>query len=101
MRSTINNRKDLNLSSSDFCIEGAIEFLDNPNSKSLKSAFNWSKTPQGFTYWSEIYGLLNRDPLEKVPDKAIVQVQRWVIDFLMMKRRDQVNNGIRNGNLLT
>lgn len=59
--------------------EHALKFLENPNSDSLDLAFSWESTPQGEDYWGDIHDSLDDDPPERVPDEAIMQVQRWVI----------------------
>lgn len=59
--------------------EHALEFLENPDSDSLDVAFTWADTPQGETYWVCIRESLLDDPSAKIPDEAIMQVQKWVI----------------------
>lgn len=59
--------------------EHALKILEKPNADSLDIAFSWESTPQGEDYWSDIYESLNDDPPERIPDEAIMQVQKWVI----------------------
>lgn len=63
--------------------EYALKFLENPNSYSLDLAFSWESTPQGEDYWGDIHDSLNDDPPERIPDEAIMQVQKWVITSYM------------------
>ena len=55
--------------------EYTINFLKNPNKRSLNYAFEWSSTPQGVDYWYRISLLESH----KVPEEAIIQLQKWVI----------------------
>ena len=55
-----------------------INFLKNPNRDDLDCAFKWRLTPQGHDYWCYIYHCLC-NPRYKVPEKAIIQLQKWVI----------------------
>ena len=62
----------------DFNRGRVINFLKNQNSHDLHCAFRWSSTPQGDGYWYYIYNCLGHS-LYKVPEKAIIQLQNWVI----------------------
>lgn len=57
-----------------------LNFLTHPNSPDLDDGFDWVSTPQGHDYWEEINTPLyyNRSSY-KVPDEAIIQLQKWVI----------------------
>ena len=57
----------------------AIWFLNCFHPSHLQKAFAWHSTPQGHDYWFDIYKNLNIDPEYVVPDKAIIQIQKWVI----------------------
>lgn len=60
----------------DFNRERVISYLNNPNRSDLQRAFSdWRSTPQGYDYWYSIYHLNSH----KVPEKAIIQLQKWVI----------------------
>ena len=63
----------------DFDRNYVLEFLKYFHPSHLQKAFAWIHTPQGFTYWSNIYGNLKIDDEYVVPDKAIIQIQKWVI----------------------
>ena len=62
----------------DFNRESVINFLSNPNIDDLEEAFDLWDTPQGHYYWGRIYSNLF-DYSYKVPEKAIIQLQKWVI----------------------
>lgn len=62
----------------DFNRGRVINFLKNPNKHDLKCAFIWRPTPQGHDYWFYIYNCLCHSRY-KVPKKAIIQLQNWVI----------------------
>ena len=53
----------------------AISYLNKPNHSDLEWAFDWKSTPQGYDYWRSIARL---EP-DKVPEQAIIQLQKWVI----------------------
>jgi hypothetical protein len=58
----------------------AIKFLETFEVKFLDLSFIWTGTPQGWHYWQGIRGNLNiKTPGYKVPDKAIIQIQKWII----------------------
>jgi uncharacterized protein Yka (UPF0111/DUF47 family) len=57
----------------------ALGFLNTFSSHNLDNAFAWIYTPQGFLYWSDIYQNLEDNSDYVVPDKAIIQIQKWVI----------------------
>jgi len=48
----------------------------------LGGAFNWHKTPQGYGYWYNIF--CKNKPLT---DKAIIQLQKWVIIYLEQNQK--------------
>lgn len=56
-----------------------IKFLQEPCLSNLITAFNWATTPQGDDYWNEIAVTAQRNKKYKVPDEAIIQLQKWVI----------------------
>jgi len=59
--------------------ESAINFLNEPNWSDCDDMFIWASTPQGeHDYWCYIYHCLC-NPRYKVPEKAIIQLQKWVI----------------------
>ena len=62
----------------EFKRESVINFLKNPNRDDLEFGFSWSSTPQGPNYWCYIYNCLCNSRY-KVPDEAIIQLQKWVI----------------------
>jgi hypothetical protein len=58
----------------------ALKFLKTYSHCDLHGAFTWSDTPQGDAYWRNIiYNSLRDNPKYVVPDKAIIQIQKWVI----------------------
>ena len=59
--------------------DNALEFLKTFSPHNLDNAFAWIYTPQGFRYWSDIYQNLEDNSDYVVPDKAIIQIQKWVI----------------------
>ena len=59
--------------------ESAIKFLNEPNWRDCNGMFTWASTPQGEDYWWDISDYLGVDPGYKVPDEAIIQLQKWVI----------------------
>jgi hypothetical protein len=67
----------------DFNRDCALKFLKNNSSCDLQRAFHWGGTPQGDDYWYNIYNSLNNNPNYNpkyvVPDKVIIQIQKWVI----------------------
>lgn len=58
-----------------FIRKRVISYLNNPNYTDLFHAFRWSSTSQGMDYWRS-FALL--EP-HKVPEQAIIQLQKWVI----------------------
>ena len=64
----------------DFNRELVIKFLNTLNSNYLEKAFFWWDTPQGINYWDRIYYLSLSDLRSyTVPEEAIIQLQKWVI----------------------
>jgi hypothetical protein len=63
----------------DFDRNYALRFLKSFSPLDLHDALAWIHTPQGFTYWCNIYKNLKNDDEYVVPDKAIIQIQKWVI----------------------
>ena len=59
--------------------ERAIKFLNEPDWSDFDSMFIWASTPQGEDYWLEIFDYLCADSEYKVPEEAIIQLQKWVI----------------------
>ena len=59
----------------EFNRERVISFLNNPNYTDLAESFRWDLTPQGSLYW---YSTARLEP-HKVPEQAIIQLQKWVI----------------------
>ena len=57
----------------------ALEFLKTYSDYSLNEAFHWDTTPQGGSYWANICIDLRHKSKYVVPDKAIIQIQKWVI----------------------
>jgi site-specific DNA-adenine methylase len=55
--------------------ERVISYLNKPSYTNLICAFGWHSTPQGWDYWHSI-SLLKP---HKVPEFAIIQLQKWVI----------------------
>jgi hypothetical protein len=60
--------------------ETAKEFLKNPSLTLLDKAFKWASTPQGEFYWEEISEGLEDGSIERVPDEAIIAIQKWIIN---------------------
>jgi hypothetical protein len=62
----------------------ALEFLETYFCDNLPKAFSWGDTPQGYEYWRNIYNSSIRNNFEcVVPDKAIIQIQKWgILSFL-------------------
>lgn len=56
-----------------------IMFLENPSFGALDKAFIWSSTPQEGEYWTEIADEVDFNEKYKVPNEAIIQLQKWVI----------------------
>jgi hypothetical protein len=55
----------------------AIKFLKNWDIGYLNVAFEWKGTPQGDTYWGEVYNqLVDSGNLD---DQNIIQIQEWII----------------------
>ena len=59
----------------------ALEFLKTYSRYELQRSFLWDSTPQGDEYWRDIYDsiFLSVNLEYVVPDKAIIQIQKWVI----------------------
>jgi hypothetical protein len=57
----------------------ALKFLKTYSGHDLQRAFYWEDTPQGDDYWFNIYDSLENNSKYVVPDKAIIQIQKWVI----------------------
>ena len=70
-----------------FDLDYALSFLDEPNYGDLDGMFEWSRTIQGASYWSNIHNNLEELSDYKVPDEAIIQIQKWVIQFYRNKQR--------------
>jgi hypothetical protein len=64
-----------------FRVDRALEFLKTYSKDDLNSAFNGNDTPQGHGYWANIWNSLFDDPEYVVPDKAIIQIQKWIIIY--------------------
>lgn len=62
----------------DFNRELVIKFLNTSNSNYLEKAFFWWDTPQGINYWDRIYYSSDLRSYT-VPEEAIIQLQKWVI----------------------
>jgi hypothetical protein len=78
----------------DFILDRALSFLDCPNFLDLVTMFTWHSSPQGQVYWEDLYTEMNNyqsesgdNPDYKVPDEAIIQIQKWVIEFYRNKLR--------------
>lgn len=57
-----------------------LKFLTNLDCSDLRGGFIWRDTPQGFDYWNKICHSLSLNKSQyKVPDEAIIQLQKWVI----------------------
>ena len=57
-----------------------LKFLSDPNTNGLYCGFSWKSTPQGIHYWHKISdSLCILKSSYKVPDEAIIQLQKWVI----------------------
>jgi hypothetical protein len=69
----------------DFKLDPALSFLDCPTTWELSNMFDWDKSPQGFRFWHIILDNLEQDSDYKVPDEAIIQIQKWVIEFYRNK----------------
>jgi hypothetical protein len=69
-----------------FDLDYALSFLDEPNSGDLDNMFYWHITPQGISYWGNLHSELEENPNYKVPDEAIIQIQKWVIEFYRNKQ---------------
>ena len=70
----------------DFKLDHALSFLDCPNSLDLADMFTWGISPQGEVYWEDLHSELCENSDYKVPDEAIIQIQKWVIEFYRNKR---------------
>jgi hypothetical protein len=69
----------------DFILDHALSFLDCPNFLDLDNMFTWHSSPQGRVYWEDLHSELGDNPDYKVPDEAIIQIQKWVIEFYRNK----------------
>lgn len=69
----------------DFQLDHALSFLDCPNSFDLDDMFTWGISSQGEDYWEALHSELDENPDYKVPDKAIIQIQKWVIQYYRNK----------------
>lgn len=56
-----------------------IMFLENPSFGALDKAFLWYTAPQGELYWSDIADEVDFNKKYKVPNEAIIELQKWVI----------------------
>jgi hypothetical protein len=65
----------------DFDLDCTLSFLDSPNSRDLKNMFYWTDSPQGGDYWADVSVGLRTNPDYEVPDEAIIQIQKWVIQI--------------------
>lgn len=57
----------------------ALKFLKTYSYYDLQEAFSWGSTTQGYVYWYNIYKPLTYKSKYVVPDKVIIQIQKWVI----------------------
>jgi hypothetical protein len=69
----------------DFNLDYALSFLDCPNSLDLADMFTWGISSQGEIYWEDLHSELEENSDYKVPDEAIIQIQKWVIEFYRNK----------------
>jgi hypothetical protein len=60
-----------------FKIDIVKKIIDTGHINILGCAFDWEYTPQGYRYWYNIY--CANEPLT---DKAMIQLQKWVITYL-------------------
>lgn len=60
-----------------------IMFLENPSFGALDKAFLWYTAPQGELYWSDIADQLVCNKEYKVPNEAIIQLQKWMIQSFL------------------
>jgi hypothetical protein len=65
-----------------FAIDVVKKILDDGDTDYLEYAFKWSDTPQGFMYWYNI-SCAN----EPLTDKAIIQLQKWMIMYLEQNQK--------------
>lgn len=75
----LKNQEKENTLPGNFNRNDAIEFLKEPSSDMLDSSFRWDSTFQGESYWDCIYYNLQENSEYKVPNEAIIQIQKWVI----------------------
>jgi hypothetical protein len=68
-----------------FKLDLALSFLDSPNKCDLYDMFDWDPSPQGYIFWKLIYDNLEQNSNYKVPDEAIIQIQKWVIEYYKNK----------------
>jgi hypothetical protein len=74
----------------DFQRNHALEFLKTYFCGNLHKAFSWGDTPQGYEYWYSILRSLRDNPKYVVPDKAIIQIQKWaILSFLTFNYNQQ------------
>lgn len=72
-----------------FVLQDVLDFLDNPDDKeNLNVAFEWASTPQGQYYWLSIY---NGD--SELTSNDIIQIQKWVINFMQFNPVDTKGDG--------
>jgi len=58
----------------------ALKFLETYSCLDLQRSFLWKSTIQGHDYWHNIYHSSGRNSkYVVVSDKAIIQIQKWVI----------------------
>jgi len=63
-----------------FVFDVVKKLIDTGDINKLRCAFNWQKTPQGYDYWYEVW-YKNK----YLPDKDIIQLQKWMIIYLEQK----------------
>lgn len=59
--------------------ENAIKLLEKPDDFLLDVSFLWTSTPQGEDYWLNLGDKLENGLIHKLPDEAVIQIQKWVI----------------------
>ena len=65
-----------------FKIADVKELIDDGGLEYLEYAFNWSDTPQGYTYW---YNICTAN--KPLTDKDIIQLQKWMIMYLEQNQK--------------
>lgn len=64
----------------DFRRDAILKFLTGLDDNDLCCGLSWESTPQGCDYWHKIANSLYiLKSSYKVPDEAIIQLQKWVI----------------------